>query len=87
MSAQVSPGDAERMRADRAAQLQSEMGLMTEEDLALLIGVKIDTLSVWRSEDMGPDFCKLGRSVFYRRHDVARWIEQNIKPTLNTKKM
>ena len=72
---------------DRSRQLQSEMGLMSEEDLALLIGVKLDTLQVWRSEGAGPAYCKLGRAVFYRRADVHNWIQSSIVPVHTPKRM
>lgn len=62
----------------RGADLRNEMGLMTEDELAALTGLKVETLIMWRGEGKGPDYTKLGRTVFYRRQDVQDWISANV---------
>lgn len=51
------------------------LGLLTEEDLALMLGLKSTaTLATWRHAGQGPMYVKLGKGVFYREDDVALWI-------------
>ena len=57
------------------------LGLLSEEELAGVIDVKPHTLAVWRAEGKGPDFTRLGKSVFYRQVDVQAWIEANVVVT------
>lgn len=57
------------------------IGLLSEHELAALIDVKSQTLQTWRVQKAGPDFVKLGKSVFYRKSDVEEWIAANVVPT------
>lgn len=59
-------------------------GLLSEDELAAMIDVKPHTLAVWRAEGKGPDYTRLGKSVFYRRDDVHAWIEANVVVTKRT---
>jgi hypothetical protein len=59
----------------------AHLGLLSEAELAEMIDVKPHTLSVWRCEGKGPDFTRLGKSVFYRRIDVEQWIAANVVVT------
>ena len=56
------------------------MGLLTNDEAAALLGIKPNTLEIWRCKGKGPRFIKLGfekqSSIRYRRADVAEWIEQ-----------
>jgi hypothetical protein len=61
-----------------------KLGLLSEEELALMIDVKPHTLAVWRSEGKGPDYTRLGKSVFYRETDVADWVAANVVVTKRT---
>lgn len=61
-----------------------KLGLLSEEELASMIDVKPHTLAVWRSEGKGPDYTRLGKSVFYRELDVAGWIAANVVVTKRT---
>ena len=47
----------------------------TQEEAALLIGVKPTTLSMWRHKGRGPRYLKIGRSCFYRETDIERWLD------------
>lgn len=56
--------------------------LLTSKVTAALIGIKLNTLEIWRGQAKGPPFIKLGPSpqagVRYRRADVVAWIEQRL---------
>lgn len=68
----------------RAAQLRQELGLITDDDLAIILEVEKHTLMMWRGKNYGPDYVKLGRGVFYRLEDVEEWIKLNVVPTQRT---
>jgi hypothetical protein len=53
--------------------------LLTESEAARLRRQSIRTLQAERLRGGGCPFVKLGRSVRYRRSDVARFIESNVK--------
>lgn len=64
--------------AARAATLRSAIELFSEDELAEVLDVKPQTLAAWRAEERGPDYVKLGKSVFYRKADVLEWINANV---------
>jgi predicted DNA-binding transcriptional regulator AlpA len=64
---------------ERADRLRSTIGLLTEADLMLLLGVSEHTLQAWRSNGEGPRFVKLGRGVMYRVVDVNAWINASVQ--------
>lgn len=54
-------------------------GLMTPRDAAVYIGVKINTLAVWRMTNRyGLPFVKLGKVIRYRKSDLDEWINKNV---------
>jgi hypothetical protein len=53
--------------------------LLTEAEAAQLRRQSIRTLQAERLRGDGCSFVKLGRSVRYRRSDVLRFIEANVK--------
>jgi hypothetical protein len=61
-----------------AEHLRNRFGLMTQEQLSVLLNVTTDTLKVWRVEGHGPDFTRLGRRIFYRSTDVEKWIDRQV---------
>lgn len=61
--------------------LRMSVGLLSEDELAVMIDVKPQTLQTWRVQKTGPDFVKLGKAVFYRRSDVEAWIASNVVVT------
>lgn len=69
------------IEAGRGERLRDAFQLLSPADLAALIGVDERTLALWRSQHKGPDFCRLGRAVFYRRADVLAWVELNVTAT------
>ena len=54
---------------------RATLGLWTPEEVASALNITINTLSIWRTEGKGPNFVKLGKTVFYRAADVEDWIK------------
>lgn len=53
----------------------SPAGLMTPRDAAVYIGVKINTLAVWRMTNRyGLRYLKLGKAIRYRKDDLDEWL-------------
>ena len=53
----------------------SPAGLMTPRDAAVYIGVKINTLAVWRMTNRyGLRYLKLGKATRYRKDDLDEWL-------------
>lgn len=54
--------------------------LLDNERTSSLLGIKPNTLEIWRCKGKGPRFIKLGSEkqspIRYRRADVAEWINQ-----------
>lgn len=46
---------------------------------AAYLGIKKNTLEIWRVQGRGPQFVKIGRRVFYRLQDLDRFIEDAIR--------
>jgi len=47
----------------------------TQEEAAVIIGVKPTTLAMWRHKGRGPTYLKIGRSCFYRESDIEAWLD------------
>ncbi len=47
---------------------------ISREDLALDLGIKVDTLRRWDARRIGPPFAKIGARVMYRREAVRAWL-------------
>jgi predicted DNA-binding transcriptional regulator AlpA len=47
----------------------------TQEEAAVIIGVKPSTLAMWRHKGRGPRYLKIGRSCFYRPSDIEAWLD------------
>lgn len=56
------------------------MTLLSNAEAASMLGIKPNTLEIWRCKGRGPRFCKMGgtkqSAIRYRSEDVAEWIEQ-----------
>lgn len=56
--------------------------LLTSAETAALLGIKPNTLEIWRTKGHGPAFLKLGTApqapVRYRRSEVMEWLEQRL---------
>ncbi len=55
--------------------------LLTSQETAELLGIRNNSLEIWRFKSKGPRFIKLGPTaqspVRYRLGDVLEWIEQH----------
>jgi len=58
--------------------LRGQMGLVTEAELAAMLGITDHTLQYWRTNGGGPRYVKLGKTVYYRTVDIKRWIDANV---------
>lgn len=53
--------------------------LLTPNEAARLLGIKVETLAVWRStKRYALPYCKIGRSVKYRLQDIEIFIESRL---------
>lgn len=54
--------------------------LLTNEEAAALLGIKPNTLEIWRTKGKGPEFVKLGETksapIRYLRPKIFEWLEQ-----------
>ena len=57
--------------------------LLNSAETAAILGIKLNTLEIWRIRGNGPAYVKLGNNgrapVRYRRADVIAWIEQRLR--------
>ena len=51
--------------------------LLTEKEVALIIGMSVAWLQKGRSQGYGPPFKKIGRSVRYSLLEVLKWLASN----------
>jgi hypothetical protein len=61
------------------------LGLLTEEELAGAFQIEVNTLRVWRREEKGPPYVKIGRTTFYRTDDVETWLSFFVRVPTETK--
>lgn len=52
---------------------------LTTEQVAEILGVRPNTLEIWRSHGGGPPFVKIGRLVRYRSGDLEAWIARHTR--------
>ena len=52
--------------------------LMSEKEVASFLGLKPQTLAIWRMRKEKIPFVRMGRRIAYRREDVERWLESQI---------
>lgn len=48
--------------------------LLRETEVAQILGMKIQTLQVWRMQGQGPNYLKINRFVRYDRDTLMAWI-------------
>jgi hypothetical protein len=48
--------------------------LVEAAEAARLLRIKPQTLAAWRSQNRGPEYLKVGRSVFYRRVGIGTFL-------------
>ena len=56
-------------------------GWISRLDLALELGVTVDTLRRWDAQRFGPPCVRAGRKVFYRRDGVRDWLQLQEVPS------
>lgn len=56
----------------------STIKLLNTKETAALLGVKPNTLDIWRHYGRGPKFHKVGRLVKYAESDVINYLNANI---------
>ena len=55
-------------------------GLMTPRDAAVYLGVKINTLAVWRMDKRYHlPYIKVGKCIRYRKADLDIWLENRLQ--------
>lgn len=59
--------------ADAACQFEE---IIPDAQFADEAGVTDRTTREWREKGIGPDYVKIGKSIFYRRSAIAAWIER-----------
>ena len=52
--------------------------LLTEEQAAERLTVKVGTLRDWRVDKKGPPFVKLVGTLRYRAQDIDQWVEEQV---------
>ncbi len=55
-------------------------GYLTVEATAAELGVHPFTLKRWKANDYGPKPVRVGKRLYYRRADMAAWLESLGKP-------
>ena len=56
-------------------------GWISRLDLALELGVTVDTLRRWEALRFGPPCVRAGRKVYYRRDGVHDWLQLQEVPS------
>jgi hypothetical protein len=56
-------------------------GWISRLDLALELGLTVDTLRRWEAQRFGPPCVRAGRKVYYRRDAVQDWLQQQELPS------
>lgn len=49
--------------------------LLTSREAALRMGIRPNTLEIWRVKGIGPIYLKVGRAVRYVESDVVDWLQ------------
>lgn len=72
----VTAGDAHRAPMNASVNTSPPPALLTQQEVAKLLGVSRRTLEDWRLTKTGPAFLKLGyRTVRYTADDVRAFIQ------------
>lgn len=57
--------------------MATQKAMLNEDEAAELLGIKPQTLAVWRCRGANDlKFVKVGRAVRYRLSDVEAWVEK-----------
>lgn len=78
--------DDEQEIRGRAAQVRSNIGLLTEDEMAAILQLNsVETLATWRSQKRGPQHVKLGKRVFYSVNSLGEWVARELNRQLAEK--
>lgn len=61
------------------------MKLLTNNETATLLGLKNNSLEIWRLQGKGPKFIKIGRLVRYAEAEIYAWIEAQTRTSTSQK--
>ena len=67
-------GEEPSVDAARVVEIQRELGVLTEAELAALADNDVRTVKNWRTQRSGPPYVKLGRRAFYRIESLKAWL-------------
>lgn len=66
---------AHSVKRNKLLQTGAKMSeLLTAEETGRLLGVKPQSLAIWRMNEENLPFIKVGRLVRYRRSDIENWL-------------
>lgn len=57
---------------------------MSRAELALELGLSVDTLARWETRRIGPACVRIGRKVLYRRGAVQEWLREQERPRVGS---
>jgi predicted DNA-binding transcriptional regulator AlpA len=63
------------------ARLNAITDILTEQETAPLLRLKIKTLQLWRALNKGPRYVRIGRLVFYPRAEIERFLTNSLVET------
>lgn len=66
-------------RSDVARETLDRLGLLTEEDVAAMREVTMESIRNDRAAGAGPPFIKWGLKVFYRLEDLNAWLANQVQ--------
>ncbi len=58
-----------------SASIKMLENLLSEEEVASITGLSVETLAQWRSQKRGIPYLKIGRAVRYDPVDVQKYLE------------
>ena len=62
------------------------MALLTTRQAASMLGLRKNTLEVWRVQGAGPVFCKFQKAVRYKMEDLEAFIENSRRTNTSNEK-
>jgi hypothetical protein len=65
--------------AESASHLRSTIDLLTPKETAMVRRCSQRTLDRERAEGRGMPYVRLGARIFYRRHDIERYLEAHVR--------
>ncbi|MGE3292320.1 MAG: hypothetical protein AB7O95_13150 [Geminicoccaceae bacterium] len=68
--------ESDALSLNDVRRLRWELGILSEEDLAAVVGTTVRTLRGWRNKRCGPPWVKVGQIALYRRASITAWLEQ-----------